>query len=57
MEIIVTQFKADILQNEQTGCHSNGQTKNINKRKNFVLEQVSQGSLQIIFEHGLKIKL
>jgi len=51
VEVVVTELKGDVLQDEQTGGHSDGQTEQVDARKRFVPEQVAPGNLEIILQH------
>jgi hypothetical protein len=56
MKFIIAEF----IHNEQEDHHAysnaNGQTENIDERKNFVFHQVSPGDLEIVFYHGYMVK-
>ena len=51
MKAVVAGLEADILKNEETGCHAHGQSHDIDKRKNPVAEEVAEGDLEIILYH------
>ncbi len=42
IELIIAQFKTHILQNEQTCCHTDRQTGNINCGKCFVFPKIAK---------------
>jgi hypothetical protein len=53
MEVVIAGLEADILKNKETGCHANGQSHDIDKRKDPVVEEVADGDLKIILYHTL----
>jgi hypothetical protein len=42
----------DINKNDQAGCDTYCQAKNIYKGKRFVLKQVPPCDLEVVFDHG-----
>ncbi|MCG3121036.1 MAG: hypothetical protein ALAOOOJD_03970 [bacterium] len=49
--LIVTPFILYVEQNHAATGQANGQTKNINERIGFVLEQISGSDFEVVFEH------
>lgn len=51
MKAVITAFEDDVIDDQNTACHSNGQTGYVNEGKYFVTLDVSQRDLDIIFQH------
>jgi hypothetical protein len=51
MKLIVAQFKAHILQNQQTGRHADSEPCHIDRGVYLIAFEISPGSYEIIFDH------
>ncbi len=51
MKRIVAEFILDVNQNQNAGRHSDGQTQHVDNRIYFMLNEISKGHFEIIFEH------
>ena len=52
MEIIITELKAHILDNQHKGCHPDGQAYDIDQGGDTISEQVTKGYKEVVFKHG-----
>jgi hypothetical protein len=51
MKTVVTQLEHDVVQNQQKSRHADCQAEDVDKRIRFVLEQISGGDFEVVFEH------
>ena len=51
MELVVTEFMADIYDDQDKGRKSHGQPQDVDKRIEFVLPQVTERDLDVVLEH------
>jgi hypothetical protein len=52
MEPVNTKFIHDIKKYHHAHRYTNGQSKNIDERKNLILHQIAPCGFEIIFEHN-----
>jgi hypothetical protein len=53
MEVIITPLKTDILNNEQTGRHPDGEPKDIHQRKRFLAHQNTPCYFKMDLDHRI----
>ena len=57
MKAVIAHFIVDPKQDERCAGHTNGKSRNIYKGEPFAAQDVAQGDLEMVSQHGVEISV